>query len=164
MTNHFFTVSLLVLLPFTSLAQPCEFKGNMASCERDKVKVLRQPGHYIHRAETSVYASSKDNNLTVQISLNVDSEKWNFNNINEAYGHVDGTNYMFEAERTKTKLRSFRNIERSPHLERVIISVHGDAYIQNIANASSFRISVGGAVFNFEPVINDFRSVIKNLK
>lgn len=164
MNHYYFTISLFFFFPFTSLAQPCEFRGDLASCERDKVKVLRQPTHYIHRAETSIYASSKNNNLSVQISLNVDSEEWNFNNISKAYGYVDGTTYLFEAERTKTKLKRFRDIERSPHLERVLIFVHGDDYIQNIANTSSFRISLGNAVFNLEPVTNDFKTIINDFK
>lgn len=151
-----FFVSFL-LLPVISYSQSCQFKDEVYTCHHKNVQVLREPGNSVKDVEVYLDVEEKNSDLTVFLTLDVGSNSWNFQGVNQAYGTAEGTNYLFSAKRVKTNTLSHEGDDNLLYLERVVVVLQNDRYIENVVNGRTFVLKVNGLSFNLKHVVKDIK-------
>ncbi len=154
----------LLFLPINSYSQSCEPKGEVYTCHYKDVRVLREPGNSIKDVEVFLDVEEKNSDLTVFLTLDVGSSSWNFKDLKHARGTVDGTSYLFSANRTKTNTLPLERVGNPLYLERVVVVLQNDHYIENIANGRSFVLKVNEVSFNLKHVFDDIKKAKKHFK
>lgn len=157
MLKYLYFFVFFLFLPISSYSQPCELKKEVYTCHHKDVRVSREPGNSVKDVEVYLDVEEENSDLTVFLTLDVGSSSWNFQGVKKAYGTADGMNYLFSAKRVKTNTVSLEGDDNHLYLERVVVVLQNDHYIENVANGKTFVLKINGVSFNLEHVVKDIK-------
>lgn len=154
----------LLLISTNSYGQICKYKDGVYTCHHKDVQVLSEPANSVKDVEVFLDVEEENSDLTVFLTIDVGSNSWNFEKVKHARGTVDGTSYLFSAEKTKTNIRPLERAGNPIYLERVVVVLQNDHYIRNVANGKSFVLKINSVFLNLRQAVEDIKKAEEHFK